>query len=85
MFKQGNDVITVPQLWHNGNNIGERLATVIKVEGYIWIKVHQYDQNPVKVFSYEIEHCSKGEDIRLVSDNEIEFLLDEFFPKGNTP
>lgn len=83
MFKKGEDVITVPQLWHNGTDIGERLATVIKVEGHVWINVHNYHSNPVKVFRYEIKSCSDSS-TRLMSDHDIDFILEEFFP-GRKP
>lgn len=84
MFKRGDDVVTVPSLWHDGVDIGERLATVIRVEGHIWINVHQYNNNPVKVFSYEIKSCNDAE-TRLMSDYDIDYILEEFFPGRNKP
>jgi len=85
MFKKGDDVITVPGLWHDGVDIGERLATVLDTKSHILIAVHQYGNNPVKVFTWEIEKLAKGEHLRLFNDNDIEDMLDEFFPKIHTP
>lgn len=85
MFKKGDDVVTVPGLWHEGINIGERLATVLNTKGHILIAVHQYSNNPVKVFRWEIEKLQKGEHLRLFSDRDIEEMLDEFFPTRHIP
>jgi len=85
MFKKGQDVTTVPGLWHDGVDIGERLATILSAEGHIIIKVHDYSNNPVKVFRWEIEHYALGEQVRTMSDNDIEELLDEYFPKMYIP
>ena len=85
MFKRGDDVVTVPGLWHNGVDIGERLATIIDTEGHILITVHQYSDNPVKVFRWEIEKLAKGEHLKVFNDEDIDNMLDEFFPKIHTP
>lgn len=80
MFRRGDEVVTVPGLWHNGVDIGERLATVLSTHGHILIAIHQYDDNPVKVFRWEIEGLAKGEHLRLLADDEIDELISSFFP-----
>lgn len=81
MFKRGDEVVTVPGLWHNGQDVGERLATVLSTYGHILIHIHQYDDNPVKVFRWEIQAMAQGEDLRLFEDEEIDDIFKDFFPQ----
>jgi hypothetical protein len=73
-FKPGDYVITrMPFFWH-GEDIGDRLGTVISTEGHVLVNIDDYDDNPVKCFTWEIE---KAGNQRLLTDQELEDLLDE--------
>ena len=59
-FKVGDEVITAKGLWHNGQDISNRLAKVISTTSYILIEVYSYEDNPVKCFRYEVEKRPKN-------------------------
>lgn len=74
MFKPGDEVTTVPQLFWHGEDIGDRLGRVISNKGHVLVDLYEYDDNPVKCFTYELEHAllSAPDDI---TDEDIEDLF----------
>ena len=54
-MKVGDEVMTVPQLWHHAENVGNRLGVVLSMRGHILVHLYEYHDNPVKCFRNEIE------------------------------
>ena len=51
----GDYVITVKSLWHEGQDIGDRLGKVIDISSYIVINIiDDYNNNPIKCFKNEV-------------------------------
>lgn len=71
-FHIGDEVITAPGLWHNGQDISNRLAKIISITGHILINVYGYDSNPVKCFRYEIKKT------KIEQDNSFEDIYNDF-------
>lgn len=59
-FKVGDEIITAKELWHNGENVGNRLGRILSTKGHIIIDIYNYDDNPVKCFRYEVEPKPKN-------------------------
>ena len=68
----GDEVVTVPSLYHNGTDIGERLGKVMSTTGHIVVDLYEYESNPVKLMRNEIDYVAKK-----IGDNpeELEMLL----------
>lgn len=62
MIKKGDEVITASPLWHQGEDIGNRLGKVIDTQSYIVVDVYNYHSNPVKCLRHEVQ---------LIEDREI--------------
>lgn len=55
MFKPGDIVATKSNVFWHGEDIGDRLGRVVSSKGHIMVDLFDYDDNPVKCFSYELE------------------------------
>jgi hypothetical protein len=55
MINVGDLVVTKPQLYWLGEDIGDRLGRVIDTSGHILIELFNFHSNPVKCFTYELE------------------------------
>ena len=66
----GDEVIINNPFWHEGVNIGDRLGIIISVEGYILVKVYDYESNPVKCFRSEVRKV-------IYDDEESSYIADE--------
>ncbi len=76
-FKPGDTVITrAPFFWH-GEDIGDRLGKVISTEGHVLVNIYDYEDNPVKCFTWELEKANLSHTSQL-TDEEIDDLLDDF-------
>lgn len=72
-FRCGDLVVTKPGLYWQGEDVGDRLGTVVDTTGHVLVEIHNCYNNPVKCFSWEIE--SVDEQIPEISDED----LTEFF------
>lgn len=73
-LQPGDKILTKPRLMHFGEDIGDRLGTILSTEGYILVELDCYHSNPVKCFRYEVGRL--GEGVTQPSDEEIEDFFD---------
>ena len=86
MFEVGDIVITLPGLWHEGQDIGDRLAEVISTKGHILINIPEYESNPVKVFRWEIEELIMEDTFNdPIEKDEIDLMLDKWTNPNTSP
>ena len=78
IFKPGDIVSTKSNVFWHGEDVGDRLGTVINTKGHIIIELFDYDDNPVKCFSYELEPSilHPADDVEI----DIDEMLKEFDP-----
>lgn len=67
----GDEILTAPCIFHEGVDIGNRLAKVISTKGYILVNVHDYAANPVKLMQNEVVEV-------VVKWSEIQKDMEEF-------
>jgi len=82
MAKVGDEVILKKPLWHNAEDVGDRLGRVISTEGHIIVELYDYDDNPVKCFRNDVEVVPEdyaSSSIEL-NDEELMNLLNNLFP-----
>ena len=73
-IEKGDEVVTVPSLWHFGVDIGERLGKVVDTSGHILVEIYEYNSNPVKLMRNEVEVVTKlGEQINDMDEIERAF------------
>ncbi len=51
----GDEVALKSGIWHQNEDIGDRLGVVISTKGHILVNLHDYSNNPIKCFRNEIE------------------------------
>lgn len=75
MFKKDDLVILNKPFYHLGTDIGNRLGRVLDTKSYILVEVYEYENNPVKCFSSEVEKVNRYQKKHEVSWPE--FMEDE--------
>lgn len=75
-MKTGDEVVTIPNLWHEGIDIGDRLAVILDTTSYILISIYEYNNNPVKCFRNEVEELNRFDP----EDDEIQEYIDRYIP-----
>ncbi len=74
-FKPGDVVVTKRGLYWHGEDVGDRLGRVIDSKGHVLVNLYEYDDNPVKCFTYELDHI---EDVPVeFRSDEIDDMLDD--------
>ena len=58
-MKKGDEVVTKPSIWHQGEDIGERLGRIVDTQSYVLVDIYGYDHNPVKLFRHDVEVIDK--------------------------
>lgn len=54
-IEAGDEIVIAACIYHEGIDIGSRLAKVISTQSYILVDVHDYNANPVKLMRSEVE------------------------------
>lgn len=85
MVQKGDEVITKSPLWHQGEDVGDRLGVVLDTTSYVVVELYDYDYNPVKCFRHEVmpmdmAHQSESppDDQLFDSDDIDNYVLDLF-------
>lgn len=68
-MKKGSIVVLKPPFYHQGNNIGDRLAVIIDDQSYFLVEVLNYNYNPVKCFRNELEEVPRDDNEPLEIDD----------------
>lgn len=76
-MKKGDLVKTKEGFWWLGEDVGDRLATVVDTKSYILIEILNYHSNPVKCFKNEVRLVSTVEDILADLKEDFEDLFDQ--------
>lgn len=53
-FSIGDRIVTKKEFYFNGENLGDRLGTVINTFSYVLVHLENYDYNPIKCFRNEV-------------------------------
>ncbi len=78
MYKPGDIVATRSNVFWHGEDIGDRLAKVVSHKGHVMIELFDYDDNPVKCFTYELEDA-----LLKPNDRDLEFDIEEMLKEYN--
>lgn len=74
-FFTGDKIVTKKEFYFNGENLGDRLGTIINTTSYILVELEDYSYNPIKCFRSEIllleDRYSHEED--YLDDEQLEF------------
>ena len=63
MYKKDDQVLTKSPLWHEGIDVGNRLAVVLDTTSYVVLEILGYENNPVKCFQNDVQEIEDSDDI----------------------
>lgn len=68
---RGDEVVVLENTWHEGIDIGQRLAKVLDTSSYVTVEVYDYNNNPVRLFRSDVEVLTRH------GEQESDFFFDE--------